>query len=144
MFCAQRRRLFWGPLVAFWFGPCFWGASVALDFVACLQAVYRPLGACTSSSLRAFQRGRGLALSRRGRVVLRWLLAQARAPARDGSRSRWEALAEQGEARSGHGRRFLHKGSPAVYTRRELAWLPVPKRRFGAPFFFHVFRNNIG
>jgi hypothetical protein len=34
MFCTQRRRLFWGPLVAFCFGPCFWGASVALDFVA--------------------------------------------------------------------------------------------------------------
>jgi hypothetical protein len=34
MFCAQRRRLFRGPLVAFWFGPCFCGVSAALDFVA--------------------------------------------------------------------------------------------------------------
>jgi hypothetical protein len=34
MFCAQRRRLFWGPLVAFWFGPCFRGLSVGLDLVA--------------------------------------------------------------------------------------------------------------
>ena len=34
MFCAQRRRLFWGPLVAFCFVSCFWGPAVALDLVA--------------------------------------------------------------------------------------------------------------
>jgi hypothetical protein len=37
MFCAQRRRLFWGPLVAFCFGPCFCGAFRGLDLVAALE-----------------------------------------------------------------------------------------------------------
>jgi hypothetical protein len=41
MFCAQRRRLFWGPLVAFCFVSCFWGAVVALDLVAILSEVGR-------------------------------------------------------------------------------------------------------
>ena len=34
MFCAQRQRLFWGPLVAFCFGPFFRGAFLGLDLVA--------------------------------------------------------------------------------------------------------------
>jgi hypothetical protein len=41
MFCAQRRRLFWGPLVAFCFVSCFWGAVVALDLVAGFRETQR-------------------------------------------------------------------------------------------------------